>query len=522
MCPGGLELTPELTFELPSTTSHSPMDTALSESRVVQQVDPTADDNFQDELPRLDDMATPFENLTVTPSDQADALSTSSNESAAHSDSLFHHSRILSHRRGSFSASLDSTAASNDASPVSVHIGFDISPDGTPTSDSYDADHDMKILDTIASYSRPAPPPFPPTDDVVQEQEPNGLMEAGFLRTFTEVRRQQDRLQGVIDRLEQELCSVQDRVSESLQRSVGLIRRTRELIAKERQAMEKQHALAADNISVLENRLRQAQRHIATLEAQHLTQNGLIEHMAQEISALWLHQEAIGGRLEHAEMCEEHVRVMANRLDEYMHDMTMREMGLSQSQPTPKLTLADELINDAGSVDPCEREKAIPMAQAANALNDNRSSLSMIGIIGGKLAVLPRLLRPVRPDTTIARSPATRPQLPTTTIAYSPTCHPHSPATSTVEVPILAERRCRKASAFCALILILFIGAAAHISIMVSRTGSPLLFPESPTPLPDAPELLPDALKPLPDILEPLPDAPVSFPDAPVWMAYGA
>ncbi|KAI9062807.1 hypothetical protein FKP32DRAFT_1677295 [Trametes sanguinea] len=146
-----------------------------------------------------------------------------------------------------------------------------------------------------------------------------------FTRTVSAVKRQQDGIRKVVESLEKELSHVHDKVSESLRVSTQQLMRTRELVANERKNMEKRHESTAYNITSLETKLNTAQRHIATLQAQHAADKDLIEKLTHEIAALWNHQEDIGGRLHRAEETEQHVRQLADRLRELMREIEQRD-----------------------------------------------------------------------------------------------------------------------------------------------------------------------------------------------------
>ena len=116
-----------------------------------------------------------------------------------------------------------------------------------------------------------------------------------------------------------------------------------ELISSERKNMEKRHESTAYNIGSLETKLNKAQRHIATLQAQHIADKGLIDQLVNEIAALWDRQEEIGGRLQRAEETEQHVRQLAERLRELMREVRERECEIRRGLSTVIPTLADEL-----------------------------------------------------------------------------------------------------------------------------------------------------------------------------------
>ncbi|KAH9896042.1 hypothetical protein C8Q73DRAFT_789829 [Cubamyces lactineus] len=169
---------------------------------------------------------------------------------------------------------------------------------------------------------------------------------ASFTRTVFAVKRQQNDIRKQVESLEKELAHIHDKVSHSLDTSTHLVMRAQELVASERKSMEKQHESTSYNIRSLETKLNKAQRHIATLQAQHIADKGLLEQLANEITVLWRHQEDIGSRLQHAEETEQHVRQLAERLRELMQEVRERDLEarrVSMSIPT----LKDELTRTA-------------------------------------------------------------------------------------------------------------------------------------------------------------------------------
>ncbi|OSC97459.1 hypothetical protein PYCCODRAFT_1471865 [Trametes coccinea BRFM310] len=288
--------------------------------------------------------ATLPEHITTTSSDLVDYLGdrdTKSDGLATDLDDFApHHEDVFSGNRSLHAVAFAPTTTSSQASQASGGYDSDSSSAGVPSPTKIRVGSAMKDL----SDYKLAPQPRTSVIEAEEDLECSSETGAGFIRIASEVRRQQVRLEKTITSLEQQIDDVRKHVADSLQKSADLLSRTQKSIVNERKAMEKQHEIAADKITALENRLLQAQRHIATLQAQHLADSGIIERMASEISVLWLHQEAIGGRLEHAEECEQHVQFVANRLKDYMDDITVRELGLSQGESAARLTLAEELI----------------------------------------------------------------------------------------------------------------------------------------------------------------------------------
>ncbi|KAL7279726.1 hypothetical protein ACG7TL_006133 [Trametes sanguinea] len=134
------------------------------------------------------------------------------------------------------------------------------------------------LLSSFAGWwlqSRPATPA--PFSEKRCQYAPEGTL--GFTRTVSAVKRQQDRIKKLVESLEQELAQVHDKVSDPLRVSTQLLMRTQDLIVNERKNMEKRHESTASDICALETKLNTAQRHIATLQAQHIADKGLIEQL---------------------------------------------------------------------------------------------------------------------------------------------------------------------------------------------------------------------------------------------------
>ncbi|OSD01990.1 hypothetical protein PYCCODRAFT_1468255 [Trametes coccinea BRFM310] len=183
---------------------------------------------------------------------------------------------------------------------------------------------------------------------------------AGFTRTVHVVKRQQDDIRKVVESLEKELLCVHDKVTESLHASTRMLLRTQELIANERKNMERQHESTANDIRSLETRLTRAQRHIATLQAQHIADKGLIEKLANEIAVLWDHQDDIGCRLQRAEETEQQGRQLAGKLRELMHEIQVRDHEARQDLSTVLPTLQEELArNDFAPSAPTETKPVV-------------------------------------------------------------------------------------------------------------------------------------------------------------------
>ncbi|KAI0325703.1 hypothetical protein GY45DRAFT_1374555 [Cubamyces sp. BRFM 1775] len=200
--------------------------------------------------------------------------------------------------------------------------------------------------------SRPATPaPFSGVRHAVADS-------ANFTRTVSAVKRQQSDLKKLVETLETELSQVHNKVSESLDTSTNLLLRTQEMISSERKNMEKRHESTAYNIGSLETKLNKAQRNIATLQAQHIADKGLIEKLANEIAALWDRQEEIGCRLQRAEDTEQHVRQLAEKLRELLYEVRERESEVRRGLSSVMPSLAEEL----DSAQPSVRSNAVTTA----------------------------------------------------------------------------------------------------------------------------------------------------------------
>ncbi|KAI0657553.1 hypothetical protein C8Q70DRAFT_934897 [Cubamyces menziesii] len=254
------------------------------------------------------------------------------------------------------------------------------------------------LVSSFAGWRLQSTPATPASFSSLRQVAPD---DASFTRTVSAVRRQQNDLKKLVESLENELAQVHSKVSESLDTSTNLLLRTQELISSERKNMEKRHESTAYNIGSLETKLNKAQRHIATLQAQHIADKGLIDQLVNEIAALWDRQEEIGGRLQRAEETEQHVRQLAERLRELMREVRERECEIRRGLSTVIPTLADELGLDQtpsaqGIVEPALLRKlgGLLWDIVAEASGDKRISVSLqagIAVIAAQLFDTPAM-----------------------------------------------------------------------------------------------------------------------------------
>ncbi|KAI9061948.1 hypothetical protein FKP32DRAFT_1677577 [Trametes sanguinea] len=242
----------------------------------------------------------------------------------------------------------------------------------TPSSANAPAESDGELKNLLSSFAgwqlhsranTPSPPyrqrrstPF--LNDTSSSYEDDSRTDASFNRTVVVVKKQQKELRKLVNTLETELFDVREKVSHSLRTSTDLLMRTQDMIVKERRNMEKQHEFTADSIQSLESKLNKAQRHIATLQAQHIADKGLIDQLANEIAVLWEHHQDIGTRLQCAEESEHQVRSLADKLKVLIDEVRARDLDVHQSLAAVLPTLEEEL-NKGGLSLPSGAEDAV-------------------------------------------------------------------------------------------------------------------------------------------------------------------
>ncbi|KAI0667018.1 hypothetical protein C8Q78DRAFT_994414 [Trametes maxima] len=235
--------------------------------------------------------------------------------------------------------------------PDSPILGNDLLFDGPAArqrtrSPSSDDSSMTNLMSSFADWRLESPPSTPASTVKKELDRSPEVTNSSFTRLASEVSRQQDGLRKTIDVLEHEIMLVRTQVSSSLERSTQLLLKTQQSIISERKMMDRQHEIVANSIQVLETKLATAQRHIATLQAQHLADRGLLEKLSNEITSLWSRQEDIGGRLRHAEESEEHVRSMTDRIRELVHDIESHDIEAYDHKSIACVSLAQELSRE--------------------------------------------------------------------------------------------------------------------------------------------------------------------------------
>ncbi|RDX40596.1 hypothetical protein OH76DRAFT_1490149 [Lentinus brumalis] len=130
--------------------------------------------------------------------------------------------------------------------------------------------------------------------------------------------------------------------------SAALLLKTQAKVSHERRTMEKTHMVAADAIQSLQQKLANAHRDIATLQAQHLANKGLMEHMANDVAEVLSVQEDMGCRLVILEESEQKIRDTAEKTQELVSDLHASLQGRN-TEYTTTTTLAEELaLGDTG------------------------------------------------------------------------------------------------------------------------------------------------------------------------------
>ncbi|RDX51822.1 hypothetical protein OH76DRAFT_1417166 [Lentinus brumalis] len=159
---------------------------------------------------------------------------------------------------------------------------------------------------------------------------PATLMPEGFLKCMKEVQESQLSTQ-------LHLYVTQD------PRGGQSLRENAEKIHKERRSMEETHVIAADAIQVLQSKLTKAHRDIATLQAQHIAGQGLMERMANDIAEVLAVQDDMGCRLARLEESEQQMSTSAEKTRELMASLDLDDQGMVDSESVRYMSLAEEL-----------------------------------------------------------------------------------------------------------------------------------------------------------------------------------